>query len=155
MAKPSPAPTEPDTPPVSSARPGRGRPRLTADDLRRRIAGYCARYGVASRDDGLPPFPAGRRESPQHREWMALYKAHRRLADRGPGEAVARELQEQLAAQKGCCAVCHKPLSPAEARPDARARGAGPAALHARCLQLLELARELGPDALEALRSRL
>jgi len=50
---------------------------------------YCARYGVAANAEGLPPFPSGLRETPQHREWLTLYKAHQRLRRRG--EPVADE----------------------------------------------------------------
>ncbi len=47
---------------------------------------YCSRYGVAPKPDGLPPFPAGRRETAQHREWLALYKALQRLRRRATKE---------------------------------------------------------------------
>jgi hypothetical protein len=52
---------------------------LTVEDLQGRIAAYCERYGVAPGSDGLPPYPSGQRESAQHRDWIAVYKAHRRL----------------------------------------------------------------------------
>lgn len=57
-----------------------GRPPLTAQDLQDRVAAYCKRYGVEPASDGLPPYPSGQRETPQHREWIAVYKAHSRLA---------------------------------------------------------------------------
>jgi len=56
------------------------RPSHASDDYQRRLEAYCAQYGVSPTATGLPPFPAGRRETPQHREWISLYKAHRRLA---------------------------------------------------------------------------
>jgi len=47
------------------------------------VRDYCARYGVEPNAEGLPPFPTGLRETPQHREWLAVYKAHHRLRRRG------------------------------------------------------------------------
>ncbi len=63
----------------------RGRPRLTPEDLEARVADYCSRYRVAPGQEGLPPFPAGKRETTQHREWLLVYKAHQRLARRRRG----------------------------------------------------------------------
>ena len=59
-----------------------GRPRLTPEELARRIESYCARYGAALTPEGLPVFPTGQRETDQHREWLTLYKAHGRVAKR-------------------------------------------------------------------------
>ena len=140
-------------PPTTRQTSRRGRPRLTPDELQDRLDAYCSRYRVSLNDEGLPPFPSGRRESDQHREWMALYKAHRRLADRGTSGARPTELRELLAAQRGRCVVCSSPLELADARLDAH--GEDRAATHARCLQFLDLARALGSDALEAARKRL
>jgi hypothetical protein len=118
-------------------RPGPGRPRLTVEALRERLADYCARYRVALGDAGLPPFPSGRRETEQHREWMALYKAHR---------------QGLLASQRARCVVCRKPLDLEDARLDDHR---DPAVLHARCLELVALARSFGPEALDRAKGRL
>jgi hypothetical protein len=63
----------------------RGRPRLTAEVLQARVAEYCRRYGVSPSAGGLPPFPSGKRETPQHREWLLVYKAHQRLSRRQQG----------------------------------------------------------------------
>jgi len=134
------------------ARPGR--PRLTPEALRDRLADYCTRYGVTPNDEGLPPFPAGQRETAQHREWMSLYKAHRRLSERGPDTADLERRRDLLAAQHGRCVVCRKPLDLEDARPD-HETAADAAVLHARCLELVALARALGPEALERARSRL
>jgi len=136
-----------------SGRSRRGRPRLTLEDLRERLAEYCSRYTVTLNDEGLPPFPAGQRETAQHREWMSLYKAHRRLSDRGLGTVDLERRQELLAAQRGRCAVCRKPLDLEDARLDVHETD--PAVLHARCLELVALARALGPEALDRVRSRL
>jgi len=84
---------------------------------------------------------------------MSLYKAHRRLSDRGPGTADLERRQELLASQRGRCGVCRKPLDLDDSRLDAHE--ADPAVLHARCLELVALARALGPDALDRVRTRL
>jgi hypothetical protein len=84
---------------------------------------------------------------------MSLYKAHRRLSDRGPGTADVERRQELLAAQRGRCAVCRKTLDPEDARLDAHE--ADPAVLHARCLELVALARAFGPEALDRAKARL
>lgn len=57
-----------------------GRPRLSPEALQARIAEYCGKYGVKPGADGLPPYPSGQRETVQHREWIAVYKAHARLS---------------------------------------------------------------------------
>jgi hypothetical protein len=150
MAKPV---DRPRTPPVASAGPRRGRPRLTPEDLRKRLADYCARYGVEPNDEGLPPFPAGQRETAQHREWMSLYKAHRRLSDRSPGSADLEQRQELLATQRGRCVVCRKMLDLEDARFDGQTPD--PAVLHAQCLELVALARALGSEALDCARARI
>src|SRR5574340_689754 len=64
----------------------RGRPRLTREAIEARTAEYCSRYAVEPHADGLPPFPAGQRETPQHREWLSLYQARQRLARREQGQ---------------------------------------------------------------------
>jgi hypothetical protein len=63
-----------------------GRPRLTLEDLQERVSAYCARYEAAPSPTGLPPFPAGYRETPRHREWLALYQLHSRLGRRARGQ---------------------------------------------------------------------
>jgi hypothetical protein len=132
-------------------RPGPGRPRLTPEALQERIAAYCKEYGVAVSSEGLPPFPSGQRETAQHRQWMALYKAHRRGSDRAPRapEELAR-IERALTLQHGRCAICRMRIE----RPDARLDEPD-AALHTRCLEFLTLARALGPDALDQARARL
>lgn len=56
--------------------------RRTVEAFEERLADYCRRYEVSIGANGLPPYPAGRRETPQHREWMALHRAQKVLADR-------------------------------------------------------------------------
>jgi len=92
----------------------------------------------------------------QHREWMSLYKAHRRLTERGPDAASAGDLarrQRLLSAQRGRCTVCRKPLELGVSRLDDWQPD--PAVLHGQCLELVSLARSLGADSLERARSRL
>jgi hypothetical protein len=132
---------------------GPGRPRLPPEVLQSRIADYCRRHSVPVNDEGLPPFPAGKRETEQHREWMSLYKAHRRLSDRGTGTADLARRQELLMAQRGRCPVCDKRLDVDDARLDGHK--AEPAVLHAQCLQMVALGRVLGADAVARAKTRL
>ena len=137
---------------------GRGRPPVTPEILQARIAGYCKRYGVTVNDQGFPPFPSGRRETAQHREWMTLYKAHQRLSERDPSTDQERR-HELLASQNGRCPLCRKPLDFDDSRlDDPKAHGhpsPAPAVLHASCLELVHLARSIGGEALERLKARL
>ena len=145
----------------ASAHPGPGRPRLTPDALQDRIADYCKRHAVAIGDQGLPPFPSGKRETAQHREWMGLYKAHRRLSGRSYGVADTARVLELLTAQRARCPICRKPLELRDARLDApsgdpqSSSSVDVAVLHASCLELLTLARTVGPEALDRVKSRL
>jgi hypothetical protein len=143
------------------ARSHRGRPRLTDEELRTRIAAYCKRHGVGLNDQGLPPFPAGQRETEQHREWMSLYKAHRRISERRPSTADLERRQELLTRQNGRCPVCRQALDVADSRLDdadaidGNPHDAGAAVLHAPCRQLVDLARSLGSDAVDRAKARL
>jgi hypothetical protein len=119
----------------------RGRPRLTAEQLQVRVAAYCEKYGVAPNAAGLPPFPSGRRETRQHRDWMAVYKAHSRIARRPP-DAGDR------------CPVCDGKLEPSQAVDYAGSNGVL-ARLHSGCHRLAILAQPLGPDSLARLRDLL
>jgi hypothetical protein len=139
----------------------RGRPRLTDEELRARIAAYGKRHGVGLNELGLPPFPAGQRETEQHREWMALYKANRRLSERQPSTADLERRQELLTQQQGRCPVCRKALEVDESRLDdgdaidGNPHDAGAAVLHTPCRQLVDLARSLGSDAVDRAKARL
>jgi hypothetical protein len=146
--------------------PTRGRRRLTPEELEARIREYCRRYGVTAPPDTLPPFPSGLRETPQHRDWMAVYKAHQRLGRRSRGQCercaapasdgsvfceahragpVSREAAPG-AGPEGC-PICGRPVP---------RRGSGPAGTHhAACRRLAELAEAAGPETLERLRSHL
>jgi hypothetical protein len=108
-------------------RTSKGRPRLTPEQYQERLGAYCARYQVAPLDTGLPPFPTGQRETPQHAEWLSLYKAHPRISRREP-----------TTPPDGRCPVC-----------------AGELEVHERCQQLLAVAQALGPKAVDRAREHL
>jgi hypothetical protein len=162
--------------------PGRGRPRLTPELYAARLAAYCARYEVVPGPAGLPPFPAGQRETPQHREWISLYKGHARLARRARGQcercaepvsegsvfceahraeaaAVATVAEDErrrlLKAQTGRCPACGDPIAAQEAAHPHAASGRPRALLHARCHRLAGLAEAAGPGVLDRLRAYL
>jgi hypothetical protein len=127
----------------------KGRPRLTEEVLAQRIAAYCARYGVGARNEaGFPAFPAGQRETPQHREWVVLFKAQSRLRDAGP-----RELRNALVlSQGGRCPVCTDEI-PAEGGAVVPGAADAKVLVHAACGRLLRLALELGPSAVDRARA--
>jgi hypothetical protein len=139
--------------------PAKGRPRVTEESLRERIAGYCARYGVTEFNaSGFPVFPAGRRETAQHREWVVLYKARSRLLGaaaphRKELEPSALDREAVLKRQKGRCPVCAETVSSGD-RYDDRGAG-GPALVHRACGELARLAEPYGPEVLDRLRSYL
>jgi hypothetical protein len=129
----------------------KGRPRLTEDVLRQRIAAYCGRYEAGLSPGGLPVYPAGQRETPQHREWVVLYKAssrleaHARLADPNERESLLR-------AQKGRCPVCAEPIDLAGVLDRDRATGRVRGLVHEACVKLVRLAQGAGPEAVGRLR---
>ncbi len=161
----------------------RGRPRLTPEVLEARLTAYCSRYGVTLTPEGLPPFPSGKRESPQHREWLAVYKAQQRLGRRARGQcercnepvaagsvfceahraqvaqiaaghnASLAEREALHAGQKGVCPICREEVGLRD--PVDVAEGEPRGLLHAQCLQMLGLARGLGEEGLGRLRAYL
>ena len=131
-------------------KPARGRPRLSADALRARIQAYCGRYAVEANAEGLPPFPSGQRETLQHREWMALYRMHRRH-----GTAPGAEARLLLVAQAGVCAACGQPLEPAEAIAHRGSDDQLLGSLHPTCHRLAVSAEAVGAEAFDRLRSYL
>ena len=159
--------------------PRQGRPRLTPEAYAARLDAYCARYKVTPLATGIPPFPAGRRETPQHREWIALYKAKARLArrDRGQCERCAAPAAENsifceahrlgtdapggtptealLASQGGLCPICRRELKPGDAVAHALGPERGPAALHRRCHGLAVLGATFDSEAIGHLRTYL
>jgi hypothetical protein len=164
--------------------PSKGRPRLTPEALQARIAEYCARYGVAPNAEGMPPFPAGQRETRQHRDWIAVYKAHDRLGRRGRGQcercsAAAGDgsvFCDEHRADVSALAGRHAATSLEDRRALLDAQGGRcricgkavqlreaidhatsglRAVLHPRCNRLVGLAEALGPDSLDRLRGYL
>lgn len=164
--------------------PQKGRPRLTPDELQERIARYCRSYRVSPTPEGLPPFPTGQRETRQHREWIAVYKAQRRLARRERGQCercaapasagsvfcdehrtghpggrrarTTRATQDLSVAgvRDGRCPICWR-KRPVEAVARAESSGAPHVGLDARCRKLVEIARAIGPEGVDRLRAHL
>ena len=128
----------------------KGRPRLTEEILAQRIADYCDRHGVSERNaSGFPVFPAGKRETPQHREWVILYKAASRLERAGSQNA----REALLATQNGRCPVCAEGLALNDGAIVPGAPETGTQLLvHAPCGKLVRAAADLGPAAVERLR---
>lgn len=121
-----------------------GRPPLTEDEVRDKVLAYCERYQVSPGPEGLPPFPSGRRETRQHREWMTVYRARQRLrarqarpADHPPGGP--------------SCPFCSRAVGDREAVAVERAGWKARARLHPACADLVRLARQAGPEAVARL----
>jgi hypothetical protein len=129
----------------------RGRPSLSEDVVRQRIADYCDRYGVTElAGTGFPVFPRGKRETRQHREWMVLYKAFHRLRRRTANRRGAERLAA-LEAQEGRCPICLEEVGlNDELAPLGREDRL--AVLHPSCRQFLRTALKLGPAALDRVR---
>ncbi len=140
------------TKPIVRPKKPRGRPRLSAEDVRGRVSGYCERYGVRPNPNGLPPFPAGQRETPQHRQWLSVYRAHQRLQRHSP---VAEDLEAVLQSQDRRCPVCGEVVELVDASPHRGADGGVRAVLHLGCLKLTTLAHDAGPEALDRVRAYL
>ena len=69
----------------------KGRPPLSAEAIQEKVAAYCTRYGIDTLTPaGLPPFPAGKRETRQHREWIVLCKAVTRQKRRAAAAEAVR-----------------------------------------------------------------
>lgn len=120
-----------------------GRPPLSPEAVAARVDDYCRRHGVEPTAEGLPPFPTGQRETPQHRDWLTVYRAVRRLEARRSGlQAPSRRpVQGALA-----CAVCDEPVPPGADAREARL-GRARLRLHVACADLAERARQAGPEA--------
>ena len=110
---------------------------MTDDQVRQRIDAYRARYSVKEvNEDGFPVFPAGLRETKQHREWITLYKlfnrSRRRSGQPGTGDGDMSQTQ--------ACRVCLQPVRPA-------------GTTHRRCADAVSLVRELGLPSLDRIRA--
>ena len=159
--------------------PRQGRPRLTPEAYQARLDAYCARYKATPLATDIPPFPTGRRETPQHREWIGLYKAKARLArrERGQCERCAAPVAEDsifceahrlatdalggssagalVAGQDGRCPICRLELDPGDAVAHAPGPERAHAALHRRCHGLAVLAADFDAEAIGHLRAYL
>jgi hypothetical protein len=127
---------------------------MTEEQLQQRIDAYCAKWKVSVRKaDGLPPFPAGERETRKHRDWVVLYKAVSRFRQRRAALPMSSERAAAMAAQDGRCPICLAELG-ADAEPFFRP--GSPASLtivHAECDTCLRFLLRLGPSVLERLQS--
>lgn len=161
----------------------KGRPRLTEDDLKGRIKAYCKTYGASLNNQGLPEFPAGKRETAQHREWISLYKLWNRLGRRKRGQCERcqepttegsifceahrsasaspagqpktslEDRRELLGAQKGLCPICAEKVDLLESVEHRRPDGPGRALLHASCNRLANMAEGIGAEGVDRLRA--
>jgi hypothetical protein len=120
-----------------------GRPPLTEEQVHDKVHAYCERYHVSPGPAGLPPFPTGKRETRQHREWLTVYRAHQRSRLR------AAAVGAEAASSRLVCPICAQSLPRELAVPYARraAGSARPASLHPACAELARLAETLGPTA--------
>jgi hypothetical protein len=137
--------------------PAMGRPPLREDQVRDKVLAYCGRYGVSPGPEGLPPFPSGKRESRQHREWLTVYRALRRLRQRAAADpapsGVLAPGRLPRDADAPTCPVCALVVSAKEAvRLEAPARGSR-GRLHPDCADLARLAEKAGPEAVARLSS--
>lgn len=161
--------------------PQKGRPRLTEDDLKARIKAYCKAYGAGTNDQGLPEFPSGKRETPQHKEWISLYKLWNRLGRRkrgqcercqepasegsifcethkgessGPVAEAKVSLEDRrglMTAQKGVCPICAEKLDLLESVAHRNADSQARALMHASCSRLAKQASEIGREGVDRL----
>jgi len=114
--------------------------------VRERVAAYCERYGVRPvADPGLPPFPSGRRETVQHREWLTVYRAVRRLEARAAPGVAPRPSTSREASRS--CPVCGKSLPPSAREVRLGARALPRVRLHEPCAALVERLKTAGPEA--------
>jgi hypothetical protein len=123
-----------------------GRPPLSEDQVRDKVLAYCARYGVSPGPEGLPPFPSGKRETRQHRDWLTVYRALQRSRRRAAAAQTSREPGR-------ACPVCGLAVGPEECVriESAGRRSRGPRSLHPACADLARLAEKAGPDAVARL----
>ena len=128
-----------------------GRPPLSEAQVRDRVLAYCTRYRVSPGPEGLPPFPSGKRETPQHREWLTVYRAHQRSRLRAATSTVAEDPAAPSSRLE--CPICSRGLQPNLAVPYPRpaAGSARPASLHPACAELARLAEALGPTVVAGL----
>lgn len=127
---------------------------MTAEALQQRIDAYCTRYKVprgAAR--GLPPYPAGERETRQHRDWIVLYKAISRFRRRQAALPTSPERAAALKAQDGRCPICLVEVGAQDDIAHQPRPGTTMTLVHPGCNELLRLVLTLGPAVLDRLRS--
>ena len=112
--------------------------------MREKVLAYCERYDVTPGPEGLPPFPSGRRESPQHREWLTVYRALQRL------KARSANVHGEVSADDRC-PVCTRAVTAADGVALPRAGRPRSERLHAECAELGRLAEKAGRDAVARL----
>lgn len=157
------------------------RPRMTQEELDARLEEYCQRYGVKLGQNGLPPFPTGKRETQQHKEWMAVYKTHNRFQRRHRGQcercsapaspgsifceqhraensgrtgnhgATLEQRQDLLGAQGGLCPICDNKIDVWDSIDHDHATGEVRAILHGNCNRLVGFAEAVGPKGVRRL----
>ncbi len=115
------------------------------------MSAYCARYGVKDFNDaGFPAYPAGKRESRQHHDWVNLFKAWSRLRRRTAAPE-GSDRAHALRAQSGQCPICLKKVKLSEAtEAPASARRDRPL-VHSACKELLRVVGTLGPSVIDRL----
>ena len=152
--------------------PPRGRPAITEEVLQARVGDYCARYEVTPNENGLPPFPAGRRETRQHREWISLLKAGSRLRRRTAG--LCRRCDEPAATgkafcekhdsspsqkasttSKATCLVCGDAVAGTLVDEHRRKPESEPVLVHRACAGVISLAQKAGPGSLDRVKDYL
>jgi hypothetical protein len=150
----------------------RGRPAITEEVLQARIGEYCARYKVAPNENGLPPFPAGQRETRQHREWISLLKAGSRLRRRtaglcrrcdapaapgkvfcGPHDPSSARTAPATSTSK--CLVCGDAVAGTRVDEHRRKPDSDPVLVHRGCLDVIVSAQKAGPGLLDRVRDYL
>ena len=125
----------------------------TEEQVRAKVLAYCERYGVAPGPKGAPPFPAGKRETRQHRDWLSVYRALQRFALRAATAAAPAPDDTGAPSTLLRCPICSRPLERDLAVPYPRRAGTStrPASLHPSCAELARLAESLGPAAVAGL----
>ena len=117
-----------------------GRPPLTADQVQAKLLRYCARYHASVAPGGYPVFPAGKRESKQHKEWLTVYRAVQRLKVRQVPEVI-----------EGPCQICGKAVTEGvqATKPGRKRLGL----LHASCAKLADQLQAAGPETFLGLKA--
>jgi hypothetical protein len=132
----------------------RGRPALDEAGLQARVDAYCRRYGTTREPSGLPPFPAGQRETAQHRQWLAIYRAQKRLllrvagagsgADSGADSGSGSAGGVGAPASSSNCPVCARALQTERVSFAPKGSRSKPVNLHRQCAEVARVVESLG-----------